>query len=787
MPGMTLIKVVRGLAVLLLLAALAAGVFYFTFRRVGLPWREGEHKLPGLAAKATVRYDAFGVPHISAESEADLAMALGYVHANDRMTQMELGRRAAQGRLSELMGERTIELDVYFRTLRLGETAAMLERSASEPARRWLEAYAAGVNAWLRERDGGFGPELRLLGADPEPWRPRDSLGFALLMARDLSFWHDYPEEERFNWLRAFGIGGVRELLVAPELASVPAIEEMALAAGKPEGRRITHDAVDLAAPGSNNWVVGKTFTAAGQAMLASDPHLGLRLPSVWYQAQLRAPGYEVAGMSLPGTPGIVIGRGSHIAWAFTNTQLDDQDVFFEQLDESGENVRRGDAFVPILEREETILVKGAAEPKKVFLRSTDYGPLFEADPQRGLPARSLRWTGHFPADPVGALYGLAKATTPEEALAAIEGFVCPAQNLVAAFDDGSLLYTVIGRVPDRKAGDGRLPSPGWDPAYGWKGLRPRATNPRLVRPAEDLIVTANNDIRPPDYPLPLSADFMGPGRADRIRERLLEKKDWRREELAALQVDDKALYARQVIAALGKLGPFTGDAGRAFASLEGWDGRMETSGPAALYILAQRRLIVGFFGDEQAVYGLPGAVGDRATLLALLEGRISESFADDLDTPAVETKGEIAGRELGAAWAEVVARFGEDSGKWDYAGMHRLTLRHPLDAAPVFGPWMRRGPFEVPGSAETVLAFGARWERDGKQAVRYGPSMRWVVDWSEPDQAWSVLPGGQSGHPADPHYDDQIALYLAGELKPAPWSEAAIRQATKSRLELLP
>lgn len=783
---MNLKKMLRGLAALLAVAVLSLSAAYLLFRRVGLPVRAGEYRVSALAAKATVRYDAYGVPHISAESEHDLAVALGYVHANDRMTQMELGRRAAQGRLSELMGDRTLELDIYFRTLRLGDTAALLERSASEPARRWLEAYATGVNAWLREKDGAFGPELRLLGADPEPWKPRDSLGFALLMARDLSFWHDYPEEERFNWLRAFGIGGVRELLVAPELAGVPEIEEMALAAGKPTGRRLTPDVIDLAAPGSNNWVIGKSFTASGQAMLASDPHLGLRLPSVWYQAQLRAPGYEVAGMSLPGAPGIVIGRGSHIAWAFTNTQLDDQDVFFEQLDESGEQVRRGDTFVPIVEREETIAIKGA-EPKKVFLRSTDIGPLFEADPQRGLPARSLRWTGHFPADPVGALYGLSRATSPEEALQAIEGFVCPAQNLVAAFDDGSLLYTVIGGVPDRRQGDGRLPSPGWDPAYGWNGLRARSTNPRLVRPAEDLVVTANNDIRPPDYPLPLSADFMGPGRADRIRERLLSKKDWRREEMAAIQVDDTALYARQVIAALGRLGPYSGDAGRAFASLAGWDGRMEKRGPSTLYILAQRRLLVHFFGDEQATYGLRGGAGDRATLLAMLEGRISETFADDLDTPAVEGKQEIARRALGDAWAEVIARFGEDEAKWDYGGIHRLTLRHPLDAAPVFGPWMRRGPYEVAGSAETVLAFGARWERDGKQTVRYGPSMRWVVDWSDPDQAWAILPGGQSGHPADPHYDDQIRLYLDGKLKPAPWSEAAIEAATRSRLELLP
>lgn len=783
---MNLHRNLRRLAVVLLAAALLLAVFLAVFRRSAMPVRQGEHRLAGLAGTATVRFDAYGVPHVAAASEHDLAAALGWLHANDRMTQMELGRRAAQGRLSELMGDRTIEIDIYFRTLRLGETAERLEKTASEPARRWLEAYASGVNAWLRGRDGSFGPELRLLGADPEPWKPRDSLGFALLMARDLSFWDDYPEEERFGWLRAFGIGGVRELLVAPGLEGQPEIEAAALAAGKPAGPRLSPEVVDLAAPGSNNWALGPSFTASGKAMLASDPHLGLRLPSVWYQAQLRAPGFEVAGMSLPGAPGIVIGRGSHIAWAFTNTQLDDQDLFFEQLDESGRKVRRGDLFVDIAEREETIRVKDGKD-RKIVLRSTDRGPLFEADPGRGLPARSLTWTGHLPADPLGALYGLARAATPEEALAAIEGFVCPAQNLVAAFDDGSLLYTVIGGIPDRRRGDGRLPAPGWDPSYGWNGVRPRGSNPQLVRPPEDLIVTANNDIRPPGYPLPLSADFMGPSRADRIRERLLAEKGWGREEMAAIQQDDTSLYARWVVAALGRNGPYAGDAGRAYEVLAAWDGRMATRGPAALYILAQRRLLIDFFGDEQGAFGFPKSVGDRATLLALLRGEISERFADDVDTPAVENRRQIAERSLGEAWREVTARFGEKSEDWDYGQLHRLTLRHPLDAAPIFGPWMRRGPFALPGSAETVLAFGARWQRDGNQAVTYGPSMRWVVDWGQPDQAWAVLPGGQSGHPADRHYDDQIALYLRGELKPAPWSEAAIEAATVTRLTLSP
>jgi len=783
-------KALIAVAVLVAVLAIAAAVAVWMLRSSGLPDRDGEHPLPGLDAEVSVRWDRWGVPHVAAESEEDLLAALGWLHANDRLTQMELGRRAAAGRLAEVLGEPLVEIDVYFRTLRLAETAEAIFEGSSPRSRRWLEAYAAGVDAWLAERGSDLPPGLRLLGVEPEPWRPEDSVAFALLMAEDLSFYKGRPEEDRFRWLGTFGVETVRDLLDQPDLHPVPAILELAT------GTAPSDDATapETASPGSNNWAVGGSLTASGKAMVANDPHLGLHLPSVWYQVHLRSPTYRAAGMTLPGAPGVVLGRGPHVAWAFTNTMLDDHDLFFERLDDGGEKYLRGDRWLPVETRQEEIPIRGGGS-HTLTLRATDRGPLLDADPARGLPPRSLAWSAHHPGDPIAALAEIAGASTPEELMAAVEPYVAPAQNLVAAFEDGRLAFTAIGRVPLRRGPEaseaprwlGRLPAPGWDPAYRWDGFRPRDSNPTIVDPADDRLVTANHDVRPPGYPLPLVAEFYTPHRARRIAERLAEDDRWTAEKLAELQTDVTSLFARELVAALGDGDAFEGDAHRGWEALQGWDGTMAVEGPAALFILLERNLIRAIFADEMEAAGLPPfGDRDRALALRILRGDMDERWYDDVTTDARESRSETVGNALAEAWREGAERWGDDVAGWDYGWLHPLTLRHRLDAVPLFGGWLRRGPYPLPGSATTVAAFGAAWRGD-RHEVTYGPSMRWIVDWGNPESGLAGLPGGQSGHGADPHYDDQIEPYLAGDLHPAPWSEAAVEAAAVSVLRLLP
>lgn len=774
--------VVRGGVVVLGLLLVAAAGLVFWLQRSGRPQRSGEAALAGLGAAVEVRFDGFGVPAIRADASLDAFAALGWLHANDRLFQMEMSRRAAAGRLSELLGERAVAFDRRMRRLRFRRAAEHGWAHASDEARRALEAYAAGVNAWLAARGADLPPELRILGHRPEPWTPVDTLSFILMMARNLSPIDAPPEDEYFAYLRAFGPERARSLAGDPDAALFDEVVELARAT--PAAREAVGRRPEAAGLGSNNWVVAPERTADGLALVANDPHLGLELPNVWYQASIRSPEYEASGMTLPGTPMVTLGRGPDVAWAMTNLYVDDVDVFVEQLDPSGTSVRRGDGFVPIEVETERILVKGE-EAVEVLVKTTDRGVFLDADLERGLPPRSVAWTGYATGDQFAAIRALARCRSVDEVPAAIAPWVFPAQNLLVADRAGRILWTPIGRAPARFGWDGRFPAPGWSLAVGWEGLHPAERNPVLVDPPSGEITTANSFL-PVEQPDWFQGDFDTPFRAERIRERLAQRADWSVESLAQLQQDHVSKWALLLVSRITEGGAtYEGDAGRAAAALAAWDGAMALTGPAALFALFERALQRATFEDEATASGLR-RFGTRWRLLRLLDGALSEQFWDDVSTAAVEGRREILERALTEAWREGVARFGDEVAHWDYGALRRLTLDHPLGSLPAVGRWLNRGPYRVPGSATTVLAFGGPWRGDF-QEVTYGPSMRYVTAAAEPERTLAVMPGGQSGHPFDPHYDDQIGIFLENRQRPVPWSEAAIEASTVTRLRLVP
>ena len=768
------------LVLLLLLAGAGAAVWLM---RSGRPVRSGELRVPGLQAPVAVRWDRYGVPHLKGDSGRDLALALGFLHANDRMTQLELGRRAAAGRLSEVFGEATLEIDVEARTLRLRRAAeATWERLGAE-SRAWFEAYAAGVNAWLASRGSDLPPTLKLFGVRPEPWTPVDSLGFVFLMARDLSFWQGRPEELRFEWLRRFGPERTKDLLGDPDLHVPEALSALARSQPRPGGEsggNADRPAPSLP-PGSNNWALGRSRSAEGLPLVANDLHLPMNLPGLWYQAHFRAPEYEVMGITLPGVPGVIVGQNRDLAWALTHTMMDDHDLFFEDVDAERGRVRRGEAWVPIVTERSEIGVRGRAAVA-LTLRTTDRGPLLPPDPARGLPARSLAWSAYLQGDPLAAFLHLARARRVADIPDGITDFACPAQNLVAADRDGGLLHVVLGRIPARRRGDGRLPAPGGDPSYGWDGLRDAAASPRRA-PSADSLVTANDDIRPPGQATALVGDFDIAARVRRIEEMIAQKPRWRAEELAAMQGDVVSVYARELVAL--SAGSHAGAARRAHVSLARWDGRMAREGVSALFAFYEQRLAAAIFGDELDLSRVSGPVR-RAWLLRSLRGEMDAAWFDDARTPQREERAAIVERALGEAWEHGVARWGDAVTEWRYGDSHRLELLHPLGALPVIGGLFNRGPFPLPGSATTVAAFPSRWPGID-EAVSEGPTVRWIAVAGDGDRSLAVLPGGQSGHPFDPHYDDQLDLFLHGRTHAVAWSEEAIARATVSTLRLLP
>lgn len=770
--------------------ALGALAFWIgAWRSSGSPIRSGEIALAGLSAPVSVRFDEWAVPHVRAATLVDLAAALGWLHANERLFQLEMGRRRASGRLAEVVGPAALSEDRRMRELGIRATAESYAAALEPESRALLEAYARGVNAWLEEHRGDLPSDLDLLVDEVAPWAPVDSLGFALLMACDLCY-PRYYEEQRFEWLGAFGKERTLDLVGKGELAidgDVLALAEQARELLAPEAPTSGARSVERVERkgGSNVWAVDAGRSAERVALVANDPHLGLALPALWYEAGLRAGDYDAHGMTLAGLPVVVIGRGRDVAWGFTNAELDTNDVYLEELSPDGRSVRRGDRFVPIEQHQETIRVDGGPS-STIWVGTTDRGALLAPVAERGLPARSLAWTAYTPFDPIAPFVALARARSVDEVPRAIEGFVAPVQSVVVGDTHGALLFTLLGRAPHRALGDGSFPVPGWDARHAWLGLRAAGENPSVLRPSDGFVATANNDVRPSNFRVPLSGDFANPSRVERIRERLGEARDWTADDLGRIQLDLVSRYALGLVSRLPE--DLEGDARAAAEILRDWDGRMAKGGAAALFGVFERELGAAIFDDEFRAAGLrPMALLRKADALErLLAGGLAESWCDDVDTPEFETRRTQVAAALERALRAVRARFGPEPSSWDWTAYNQWRPQHPLAAAPWIGRLFERGPFPMAGSAQTVCVFTGWWRGDAVE-VAHGASMRWVADLGDGDRSLAILPGGQSGHPFDEHFDDQLDEYVAGRMRPVRWSERAIDEHARSRLTLRP
>lgn len=762
---------------LLVLLALAAGGVFLWWRGHGAPQRDGRAALPTLGNSVAVRFDDAAVPHIAAASLEDAARALGWLHASERMGQMELQRRYAAGRLAELVGAGALPSDRRMRQLGIARAARNNVAACSERSRALLAAYAQGVNAWLDTHRDDLPPDLVLLRAEPEPWREEDSLGIQLLMAQMLSF-GEWRERARVRWLGALGLERTRELMGMPELevdADVLALAERTQPEPAP---------AEKASNGSNNWAVSAMRSETGSALVANDPHLALDLPSLWYQAQVRCPQYEASGFTIPGLPMVVIGQGARVAWGFTNTELDVCDLFLERLSEDQRSVERDGEWLPLTIESETIRVRDAADETFEW-RASDIGPLYSSFDRVHRTTYSIAWTAYRPFDPLEPFLALAAARTVGEIPAIAARFTCPPQNLVCGDTDGAIAHTILGRSVARGAGIGKLPLPAWKRSNHWQGLAPHEQAPLSLDPATGLLATANEDSRPEGFPYPYPQDPAAPQRGQRIRERLAERSNWNVESLATVQVDTTSLYARELVQLLPE--PTEGtDAHRAWRALRNWDGNMTLRGASALYALLERELGTRVFGDELAsTSGLLYSDRYRA-LLEVLDGTLDGRWCDDVRTSELETREEIVHAALAASWSDGAARFGDDIARWDYGSLHTWSPEHKLGGLPVLGQFFNHPAEPVPGNDTCPCVFTGSWTGE-RIDVKHGASLRISADCANPDRSLAILPGGQSGHPFDAHYGDQIASYLAGRLRPMHWSEPAIRAATVSTLELAP
>jgi penicillin amidase len=808
---------VRLIAAALIVAALAAALLYFHLRR-SLPQEEGELRLAGFSQPVEILRDGFGVPHIYAQNFADAMRALGFVHAQDRLWQMEMNRRTAAGRLSEALGPASLEADKFLRTLGVRRAAQANFARLDEPTRGALQAYAEGVNAFL-----ATGPalpvEFWLTGVTPEPWSPLDSLGWVKMMAWDLGGnWRS--ELLRMRLARTLPLARIHEFLPPypgekyPELPELGAFYRsmeqpgVKLAAENPNRENPNRDSPHLTANGdspylvgnegvgSNNWVVSGARSATGKPLLANDPHLGLSAPAVWYFAHVKTPEFEAIGASLPGVPAIILGHNTHFAWGFTNTHPDVQDLYLERLDGAG-GYLAPEGPRAFTRHDELIRVKGG-EDVRLQVRESRHGPVIsdvspaaqEAAPRGHVLA--LRWTALLEDDrTMQAAVKLAGATDWPEFLRALRDFHAPQQNVVYADRAGNIGFVAAGRVPVRRPEHdlhGLAPAPGWLAKYDWAGFIPFAELPHAYNPPAGQVVTANQRITPPGYTRFITAEWRPPFRAERIAELLRAVPTHSIGSFARIQGDVVSLPARALLPRLLETRPASEEARRALGLLAGWDGTRAVDRPEPLILWAWwRELARAIYADELGE-AFRGSWRARARFLtAVLNDADGQGrWCDDVRTAAPEGCAAVLAASLETALAELRRRHGADMAAWRWGAAHEAYHAHrPFGRVPSLARWFDIAAPSA-GDPYTVNVGRPNFSDEARPlASVHAPSLRAIYDLAALDRSLYIHSGGQSGNVLSRHYRSFTDAWARGDYAPMLTERAKIEAGGVKRLLL--
>lgn len=758
------------LVLVLVVTAVAGGAGVYVARRP-FPQISGTIRVAGLGDPVEVVRDRWGIPHLFARSARSLFFAQGFVHAQDRLWQMELNRRTASGRLAEIFGEAALPTDRFLRTIGLRRVAEAHLGAVSPQTKQNLDAYAAGVNAYIAGARGRLPIEFTLLRFAPEPWTPADSIAYGKLMAWVLG--GDWRVEIlRQQLLERFGDGAMDRLLPGYP-ADAPVITGGWYLPGL--GLR------SLPGIGSNNWVVAGNRTDTGSPLLANDPHLESQMPSIWHIMHLNGGPYDVVGATFPGVPGVIIGHNRDIAWGVTNANPDVQDLYIERFhpEDPTRYLHKGQ-WIPATVVRETIKVKGRTEPAVEIVRITRHGPILN-NVVRGLHAPlALRWTAMESSTIIESVDGINRASTWEEFRQALRAWDAPSQNFVFAHRNGEIGNQMPGRIPVRAKGTGAVPVPGWTGEYEWAGWLPFEALPSVHR-RDGFIVTANNRIAPPGYPHFLGRDWDVGYRARRINA-LLSEGTQSVETFKRIHNDVASLPGMAMVEVLRSVRILDPALQPLFTELLQWDGVLSASSrPAAVYEALLDALIKEVFRTplDEAVFAryLRQYEGAVQTLLALLRKPSSGWWRGNRDR-LVETALRDAVRTL-------EGQLGSNREKWRWGRLHQTTFVHPIGRIKSLAWIFNTTTPEVGGDAFTVNNGAFNPEEPFRQLVV--ASYRQILDPADWDRSLVIHTTGQSGLPFHRHYRDFAALWARGEYVPLLFSRPRIEEVAAGRLVLTP
>lgn len=746
--------------------------------RQSIPNRKGEVVLDGLEHPVTIKRDQFGVPTIEAQTLKDLLFGQGFVQAQDRLWQMELNRRLGAGRLGEVFGPQAVAADTFLRRLGLRRSAQIDLEAMHEHERECLTAFCQGVNAAM-ERLKVLPVEFRMLKYRPEPWQPLDTLTWVQVMSMDLcSNWEQ--ELLRGRIVNRLGAEGASLLHLFTESASLtlpPGVKGPETLDGLWE----LYEEAKAFLPngglpgGSNAWVIDGSRSVSGRPMLANDPHLVGRVPSIWYESKLVCPEFEVQGASFPGVPFVVIGANQTVAWGITNSYADTMDLYLEKL--NGEQCLTLDGWQPLEHHIERIEVKGE-NCREVRVESSAHGPVLFRKGEYGL---ALRWKNFEASHPICTLYNFNRSGTAAEFKEALRGWQAPSSNFVFADTGGNIGYLLAGHIPLRRKGSGLTPVPGWNGEYEWEGQISFEELPQLDNPECGYLVTANNPVVGSDYPHHVTWDWMSSARAQRIEELILSEEKHDLDTFRIMQSDTQSSMGLRFVQVCRNLKFERRSAVAGRDILIAWDGDGHSmSGEMALYqvtlLSMAKKVLDSALGEELSrqflgqsnnpVSVMAGHTGRyTAWLMQLLEssekyGRLQEIAQE------VPSRESLVEESLAEAYILLCKAFGKDHRLWEWGKLHRLQFKHPLAVNMLLG-WLLNSPAGSAGGDTDTVFQTAFHPQKPYGAEAWCPSFRQVVDLTDEPGYKSVLPTGQSGHPGSRHYLDQFHLWCAGQLRP--------------------
>lgn len=738
--------------------------------------------LEGLKAQVRVDLDSRGIPHIVAENREDLFFAQGYVEARDRFFQMDLARRTAEGRLSEVFGESTLERDRLSRLLGFEDVARRQVAELGAGEKGALEAYTAGVNAALREYGQWIAPEVWATGIQPPDWRVEDSLAVAAAFSFDLSASLS-AEMRRWQELTHYGPSmapalwgwnsGQRRAWVPPMAPS------LALSSVEDLLTKLKGWGLPGALAESNAWALSSKMTRSGRPLLAVDPHGSVADLGLWYAVDLRSDGLHAAGLGLPGLPGLIHGHNEKVAWAISGSMMDVVDLFEITLNEGRAAELIDGKWMPLRTVREEIGVRWNDEPHTFKIHLSQRGSIIFEQRDRAL---ALRWSGTDIRHPIEAWLRMLEVSGVDDVSEIWKGQAAPPLFLVAADDEGHLLKQQLGLASKRGRGAGKLPAPGRYSRWAWKGYKQGALSIR--DPESGFVIAANEDVFSEGEfrkgSKAFDGDFASPWRARRLRDRFMRRKDWSLEESLHLQGD---VLSPRILSLLKLLRPSIEEFGKAeTARLLDWDGRLE---PGSREALIFKRLIreigEGIGGDEASLSGMDQSPFDADRCLSMLAGGLDQAFWDDRLSSEIEGQDEILRRAI-----EEIDSIGI-SGSW--GGEHRKAFHHPLYHFPLFGSLFSfvSGRSRLSCGGDDSTLFQTRSDPNRPFRLLQIPNASLVVEVGDWDRCSLILPKGESGRVWSSHSRDQSGSWLPRDARSFVFSSEAVKADRRAGLLLVP